>query len=76
MAAAARKKWTTSLSLSMEAFGIEVEEELSTKATQTFAEAWTRQISKVQTWRQVRQELSRVRYVIWAQVATMAHRNF
>ena len=42
MAAAAGKKSTISLSLSMEAFGIEVEEELSTMATQTWAEgAWT-----------------------------------
>ena len=52
----------------MEAFGLEVEEELSTIATQTWAEgiwvgewpteqkeeAWTRQIFEVQTWRQVR----------------------
>ena len=42
MAAAAGKKSTTSLSLFMEAFGFEVEEELSTMATQTWAEgAWT-----------------------------------
>ena len=34
MAAAARKKSTTSLSLFMEAYGLEVEEELSTLATQ------------------------------------------
>ena len=34
MAVAARKKSTTSLSLFMEAFGLEVEEELSTLATQ------------------------------------------
>ena len=38
MAAAAGKKSTTSLSLFMEAFGFEVEEELSTIATQTWAE--------------------------------------
>ena len=36
MAAAAGKKRTTSLSLFMEAFGLEVEEELSTLATQTW----------------------------------------
>ena len=34
MAAAEGKKGTTSLSLSMEAFGLEVEEDLSTLATQ------------------------------------------
>ena len=34
MAAAAGKKGTTSLSLFMEAYGLEVEEELSTLATQ------------------------------------------
>ena len=38
MAAAAGKKSTTSLSLFMEAFGLEVEEELPTVATQTWAE--------------------------------------
>ena len=38
MAAAAGKKSTTSLSLFMEAFGLEVEEELFTMATQTLAE--------------------------------------
>ena len=66
MAAAAGKKATTSLSLFMEAFGLEVEEELSTKASQTWAEgvwvgkwcteekeAWMEQICEVQTWRQV-----------------------
>ena len=65
MAAAAGKKRTTSLSLIMEAFG--VEEELSAMATQTWAEefgwangplskkeAWMRQIFEVQSWRQVR----------------------
>ena len=36
--AAAGKKSTTSLSLCMEAFGLEVDEELSTMATQTWAE--------------------------------------
>ena len=41
MAAAAGKKSTTSLPLFMEAFGLEVEEEISTMATQTWAEgAW------------------------------------
>ena len=66
MAAAAGKKSTTSLSLFMEAYGIEVEEELSTMATQYWAErvwtgqwrheqeeAWMRQIREVQTWKQV-----------------------
>ena len=38
MAAAAGKKSTTSLSLVIEAFGIEVEEELSTIITQSWAE--------------------------------------
>ena len=67
MAAAAGKKSTTSLSLFMEACGIEVEEELSTMATQYWAErvwtgrwghelkeAWMRQIREGQTWNQVR----------------------
>ena len=67
MAAAAGKKSTTSLSLFMEAYGLEVEEELSTMATQFWAEgvwtgkwsheqkeAWMRQIREVQTWKQVR----------------------
>ena len=67
MAAAAGKKSTTSLSLFMEAYGLEVEEELSTMATQYWAEgvwagkwshelkeAWMRQIHEVQTWKQVR----------------------
>ena len=62
--AAAGKKNTTSLSLFMEAFGFEVEEELSTVATQTWAEeawngkwhteqkdAWKWQIFEFQTWR-------------------------
>ena len=41
-AAAAGKKSTTCLSLFMEAFGLDVEEELFTVATQTWAEgAWT-----------------------------------
>ena len=64
--AAAGKKSTTSVSLFMEAFGFEVEEELSAVATQTWAaevwigewcteqtEAWLNQV-QVQTWRQVR----------------------
>ena len=38
MAAAAGKKGTTSLSLFMEAFGLAVEEEISTMAAQTWAE--------------------------------------
>ena len=52
----------------MEAFGLEVEEDLSTQATQYWAEgvwtghwyceqkeAWIRQIQEVQMWRQVRE---------------------
>ena len=67
MAAAAGKKSTTSLSLFMEAFGLDVEEELPTMSTQTWAEgarigkwhmeqkeARVRQTFEVQTWRQVR----------------------
>ena len=38
MAAAGRKKETTALPLFMEAYGLEVEEELSIVATQTWAE--------------------------------------
>ena len=42
MAAAAGKKNTNSLSLFMETYGLEVEEELSTLATQYWAErVWT-----------------------------------
>ena len=42
MAAAAGKKSTTSMSLFMEAYGLEVEEELSTLATEYWAEGvWT-----------------------------------
>ena len=42
MAATVGKTSTTSLSLFMEAFGLEVEEELSTMATQYWAEGvWT-----------------------------------
>ena len=67
MAAAAGKKRTTSLSLFMEAFGLEVEEEHSTIATQTWLkghgqgklqseqkEAWMRQIFEVLSWKQVK----------------------
>ena len=67
MAAAAGKKSTTSLSLFMEAYGLEVEEEISTTPTQYWIEgvwtgkwsyeqeeAWMRQIRDVQTWKQVR----------------------
>ena len=67
MAAAAGKKSTTPQSLFMEAYGLEVEEELSTLSTQYWAEgvwkgkwhhkqkeAWMRQIQEVQMWRQVR----------------------
>ena len=67
MVAAAGKKRTTSLSLFMAAYGFEVEEELSTMATQYWAEgiwtgkwhherkeAWVRQIQEVQVRRQVR----------------------
>ena len=67
MAAAARKTGTTSLSLFMDAFGLEVEEDLSTLATRYWAEgawigkwpveqkeAWMNQAPEVQTWRQVR----------------------
>ena len=67
MAAAAGEKGTRSLSLFVEAFGLEVEEEISTIVTQAWAEgvwvgkwcteqkeACMRQIFEVQTWRQVR----------------------
>ena len=67
MAAAAGKKSTTSLSLVIEAYGLEVEEEPSTLATQYWAEgvwtgkwhheqreAWMRQIQEVQMWRHLR----------------------
>ena len=68
MAAAAGEE-STSLSLFLEVYGLEVEEELSTMATQAWAEgAWTgqwpteqkeawKQIFEVQTWRQVREDL-------------------
>ena len=62
-----RKKSTTSLSLFMEVYGLEVEDEISTMATQYWAggvwtgkwsheqkEAWMTQIREVQTWKQVR----------------------
>ena len=49
MAAAAGNKSTTSLSLFMEPFGLEVEEDLSTLATQYWAEgAWMKQVRAVQ----------------------------
>ena len=67
MIASCGKKSATSLSLFMEAYGLEVEEELSTSATQFWAErvwmgkwyherreAWTKQAREAQTWRQVR----------------------
>ena len=67
MAAAAGEKRTTSLSMFMEEYGLEVKAELSTMATQSWAEgvwtnkwsheqkeAWMRQIREVQTWKQVR----------------------
>ena len=67
MALAVGKQITTSLSLFVEAYGIDVEEELSTRATQYWAEgvwtgkwrherqeAWMSQIQEVQTWKQVR----------------------
>ena len=73
MAAAAGKKESTSLSLFMVVYGLEVEEELSTMATQTWAqgagivkwhteqkEAWMRQMSGLA------RELFCVRPVIWA----------
>ena len=66
-AATAGKNSTTSLSLFMEAHGLEVEEELSALATQLWAEGvwtgklyreqrevWMKQIQQVQMWRQVR----------------------
>ena len=67
MAAAAGEKSTISLSLFMEMFGLEVEEDLSTLATPNWAEgvwigkwhhdqkeAWMNQMCEVLTWRQVR----------------------
>ena len=67
MAAAAGKKGTTSLFIFMEVFGLEVEEEFSTLATQIRAEgvwvgtwcteqreAWLNQVLEVQIWRQAR----------------------
>ena len=67
MTAAPGKKSTTSVSFFMEAYGFEVEEELSTLATQQWAEgiwtgkwnheqreAWMKQIQQVQSWKQVR----------------------
>ena len=67
MTAAAGEQRTTSLALYTEAYGLEVEEELSPIATRYWAEgvwtgkwhheqrkAWMRQIQEVQMWRQVR----------------------
>ena len=56
MAAAVGNKSTTSLSWFMEAYGLEVEEELSTMVAGSTEqkEAWMRQIREVQKWRQVR----------------------
>ena len=67
MAAAAGKKSRTSLFLFMEVYGLEVDFEISTMATQCWAEGvWTgkwnheqkealiRQIREVETWKQVR----------------------
>ena len=67
MAAAAGKKRTKTLSLFMEAYGLEIKEELSTLATQYCAEgvwtgkwnhehreAWMKKVREVLTWRQVR----------------------
>ena len=66
-AAAAGKKASTSLSLFLEAYGLEVEEELSTIATLTWAEgvwivrwcteqkeAWMNLIFEVQMWKHMR----------------------
>ena len=66
MAAAAGKKGSTSLSLFLGAYGLEVEEDLSFIATQTWTErawignwhteqkeAWMKKIFEVRTWRQV-----------------------
>ena len=57
----------------MEAFGLEVEEDLSTLATQTWAwyteqkEAWLNQAPEVQMWKQARGPAGcRARRVIWA----------
>ena len=67
MEAAAGTQSVTSLSLFMETYGPEVEEEPSTMATQYWAEgvwtrkwsyeqkeSWMRQIREVQTWKQLR----------------------
>ena len=59
MAAAAGKKSTTSLSLFMEAYGSEVEEELSTLATQHWAGGvWTGKWQHVQRKAWMRQNSS------------------
>ena len=70
MAAPAGKKSTTSLSLFMEVNGLEVEDEISTMATQYWAEGvwtgkwshvqkevWMTQIREVQTWKQEEDQL-------------------
>ena len=59
MAAAAVKKESTSLSLFLEVYGLEVEEALFPMATQAqmacrAKAAWRKQIFEVQAWRQVR----------------------
>ena len=70
MAAAAGSKRTNSLSFFIKAYSLKIKEELSTMATQCWAEkvltgkwrheqkeAWMRQIREVQTWKQVRGDL-------------------
>ena len=67
MATATTKMSTTSLSFFMKAYGLEAEVELSTMASQYWAEgvwtgkwsheqkgAWMKQIREVETWRQER----------------------
>ena len=67
MTATAGKNSTTSLSLFMDTYGLEVKEELSTMVTQYWTEgvwtrkwshelkeAWMRQIHEIQTWKQMR----------------------
>ena len=69
MAAAAGKKSTTSLSLLMEAYGLEVEEELSTMAIPYWAEgAWTRNgtLSKKKLGSTRLPKFRCARRVIWA----------
>ena len=61
-AEAAGQKSTTSLSLCMEAFGLEVEEELSAMATQTWAaRAWTRKWHTEQKEARLNADFSRFR---------------